>query len=153
MSELQQQINNDLKQAMRNKQEQEVSVLRMLMSAIKNKEIALRKGGDVSLTEEQIIEVLTSEIKKSKDSIIAYKQGDRQDLAEKEKREIKIIEKYLPEQMSDEEIEKVVKEVVDSMGDVGIKDFGKVMGQVMPRVKGKADGGRVSEIVKKVLAG
>ena len=153
MPKLQQQINNDLKQAMRNKETETVSVLRMVVSAIKNKEIAVRKGGDVSLTDEQIIEVLTSEMKKRKDSITAYKQGDRHDLADKEEKEIKIIEKYLPKQMSDEEIENVVKEIVDLMGEVGIKDFGKVMGQAMARVKGKADGGKVSEVVKRVLAG
>ena len=159
MHKLQQQINNDLRQAMRNKETEIVSVLRMVVSAIKNKEIAVRKGENVCLADEQIIEVLTSEMKKRKDSIIAYEQGDRQDLADKEEKEIKIIEKYLPKQMSDEEIENVVKEIVGTHG-VGTygnasvqKDFGKVMGQVMARVKGKADGGRVSEVVKKVLAG
>ena len=158
-SKLQQQINNNLKQAMRNKQEQEVSVLRMVVSAIKNKEIAVRKGENVCLADEQIIEVLTSEMKKRKDSIIAYEQGDRQDLADKEEKEIKIIEKYLPKQISDEEIENVVKKIVgthgvETHGNASVqKDFGKVMGQVMARVKGKADGGRVSEVVKKVLAG
>ncbi|MCK4553347.1 GatB/YqeY domain-containing protein [Candidatus Parcubacteria bacterium] len=154
MSKLQQQINNDLKQAMRNKQEQKVSVFRMLISAIKNKEIAARKGEDVSLTNEQVIQILRSEIKKRKDSITAYKQGDRYDLADKEEREIKIIEKYLPEQMSDGEIETVVREIVETHGNASVqKDFGKVMGQVMVRVKGQADGGKVSGVVKRVLAG
>ncbi len=154
MSKLQQQINNDLKQAMRNKQEQKVSVFRMLISAIKNKEIAARKGEDVSLTNEQVIQILRSEIKKRKDSITAYKQGDRYDLADKEEREIKIIEKYLPEQMSDGEIETVVREIVETHGNASVqKDFGKVMGQVMVRVKGQADGGKVSGVVKRVLDG
>ncbi len=151
---IQQQISNDLKQAMRNKETEMVSVLRMLISAIKNKEIAVRKGEDVSLTNEQVIQILRSEIKKRKDSITAYKQGDRHDLADKEEKEIKIIEKYLPEQMSDGEIEKVVREIIEMHGNASVqKDFGKIMGQVMARVKGKADGGRVSEVVKKVLAG
>ncbi len=154
MSKLQQQISNDLKQAMRNKQEQKVSVLRMIISAIKNKEIAARKGEDVSLTNEQVIQILRSEIKKRKDSITAYKQGDRYDLALKEKNEIEIIEEYLPEQMSDEEIEKVVKEIIQTHGNASVqKDFGKIMGQVMVRVKGQADGGKVSGVVKRVLAG
>jgi len=152
MSKLQQQINNDLKQVMRDKETETVSILRMLMSAIKNKEILLRKGEDIKLTDEQVIEVLTSEVKKRKDAVSAYEQASRQELAEKEKNEIIIIEKYLPAQMSDEEIGKVVREIVETHNDVSIKDFGKVMGQVMPRVKGKADGGKVSEVVKKVLA-
>ena len=153
MSKLQQQINNDLKQAMRNKETETVSILRMLISAIKNKEISLRKGEDVKLTDEQIIKVLRSEIKKRKDAVMAYEQGSRQDLAQKEKNEIKVIEKYLPKQMSDKEIEKVVKETIETRNDVSMKDFGKVMGQVMARVKGKADGGKVSGVVRRVLAG
>lgn len=151
MSKLLEQINSDLKDAMRAKEEQKRSVLRMLISAIKDKEISLRKGEDIILSEEQVLESVVQEVKKRKDSITSYEDGDRQDLADKEKSEIEMLEKYLPEQLSDEELEKIVNEVVASIGEVSQADFGKVMGQVMPRVKGKADGNQISAIVKKVL--
>lgn len=149
---LKEKINNDIKDAMRGKRADELSVLRMLLSAIKDKEISLRKGEDVSLSDGQVVAVIASEVKKRKDSVVAYEQGGRADLVEKENNEIKILEKYLPEQMSDDELEKIVKEIIGSAGDVTMKDFGKIMGQVMPKVKGKADGNRISEMVKKVLA-
>jgi hypothetical protein len=148
MSKLLEQINNDLKAAMKSRDAETLSVLRMLIAAARNKEITLRKDGEAELNDEQVVEVAASEIKKRKDSAEAYIVGGRQELADKESAEIKILEKYLPEQMSDEELEKVVKEVVDS----GADNFGKVMGQVMARVKGKADGVKVGEMVKKLLA-
>ncbi len=152
-SNLYSKINEDLKNAMRSKSELELSTLRMLIAALKNKKITLGGGGNVEeLSEGQIIEVVQSELKKRKDSAISYEQGGRQDLADKEKSEIKILEKYMPEQMSDEEIESVVKEIVDSFGEVTDSDFGKVMGQAMGKLKGKADGNKVTAIVKKVLA-
>lgn len=147
MSKLLEQINQDLKQAMLNKEAELTSVLRMLISAIRNKEITLRKDGKAELSDEQVLEVISSEVKKRRDSVEAYISGGRQELADKENAEIKILEKYLPEQMSDEELEKVVKEVIAG----GDENFGKVMGQVMAKVKGKADGGKVGEIVKKLL--
>ncbi|MFA5359755.1 MAG: GatB/YqeY domain-containing protein [Patescibacteria group bacterium] len=147
MSKLLEQINQDLKEAMKSKEADLTSVLRMLISAIRNKEITLRKDGEAELSEEQVLEVISSEVKKRRDSIEAYISGGRQELADKESSEIKILEKYLPEQMSDEELEKVVKEVIAG----GDENFGKVMGQVMAKVKGKADGGKVGEMVKKLL--
>lgn len=149
---LKEQINNDLKEAMRAKEELTLSVLRMLATAIKNKEIALRKGEDVSLADAEIQEAVASEIKKRRDSIAEYEKGGRQDLADKEKKEMEILEKYLPEQLPDEEIEKIVRETVSAMGDVKQSDFGKIMGQAMAKLKGKADGTKVREIVKRVLA-
>ncbi len=152
MPSLKEQIDNDLKQAMRNKEAETLSVLRMLLSAVKDREISLRSGEDVSLSDEQVLEVLSSEAKKRKDSISAYERGGRADLAEKEKNEIKILEKYLPEQMSDEELKNIVKEVVETHSGASLRDFGKIMGAVMPRVKGKADGNKVGEAVKKALS-
>ncbi len=143
-------INNDLKQAMREKKALDLSVLRMLVSSLQNKKISL--GKDAELSDEIVTEVVKSEIKKRKDSILSYRDGGRDDLAEAEEKEISIIEKYMPEQMSQEELEKVVKEVIDSMGEVGPGDFGKVMGAVMGRVKGKADGTMVSGAVKQLLS-
>ena len=152
MPDIKEQINNDIKTAMRAKNKEMLSVLRMASSAIKDKEIAMRKGEAVNLTDEQVIEVLSSEVKKRKDSITAYEQGGREDLSEKERSELKILEKYLPKQMSDEELEKIVKEIAETHCHASPRDFGKIMGQVMPRVKGKADGNKVSEAVKKVLS-
>lgn len=133
---------------MKSKDAETTSVLRMLIAAMRNKEIALRDKGAVELTDEIALEVLSSEIKKRRDSAEAYAAGGRQDLVDKENNEIKILGKYLPEQMSEDELEKIIKEVIAA----GDDNFGKVMGQVMARVKGKADGGKVGEIVKKLLA-
>lgn len=152
MSKLLEQINIDLKQAMRDKNELVVSTLRMLSSAVKEKEISLRKGDAVVLSDEQIVDIISSEVKKRKDSVVSYESGGRQDLADKEKEEIKILEKYMPEQLSDEELEKIVKEIVSSLGEVSMKDFGKIMGQIVPRTKGRADGNKISEMVKKILS-
>ena len=148
MAKLLEQINQNLVMAMKAKNAEETSVLRMLIAAARNKEITLRKDGQAELSDEQILEVIGSEVKKRRDSVEAYSQGGRQDLVDKENSEIKILEKYLPEQMSDEELEKIVAEIIAA----GATDFGRVMGQAMARVKGKADGGKVSEIVKKMLA-
>lgn len=146
-------INSNLKEAMQNKDELKVSVLRMLISAIRNKEISLRKDGHFELNSNQIVEVILGEIKKRKDSIASYEKGNRQDLAEKEKQEMAILEKYTPEQISDEEIENIVKEIISAIDGASIKDFGRIMGQAMQKAKGKADGDRVSVIVKRVLLG
>lgn len=132
---------------MMEKRADELSALRMLIVAAHNKEISIREKGAAELSDEQIIEVVASEIKKRKDSVEAYVAGGRPELADKETTEIKILQKYLPAQLSDDELEKIVQEVVAS----GADNFGKVMGQVMARVKGKAAGARVGELVKKLL--
>lgn len=146
---IKEQISEDLKQAMRDKSEMTLSVLRMLGGAIRNKEISMRTGeGDVALSDEQTIEAIKSEVKKRNDSVTSYLAGGRNDLADKETAEIKILEKYLPPQMSDEEIEKEIKELITAAGNT---DFGKTMGMAMGKLKGRADGNKVSEIVKKIL--
>jgi len=151
MTNLLDQIKIDLKEAMRAKEELNISVLRMLISSIRNKEISLRKGEDIVLNDEQILEVLSSEVKKRKDSIESYLAGDRKDLAEIEKKEADIIAKYLPAQMSEEELEKIVEEVMKTKSENSTVAFGAIMGEVMSRVKGKADGSAVSAMVKKKL--
>ena len=154
MSKLLEQINQNLVLAMKNKDTETTSVLRMLIAAMRNKEISLRKDGAAELTGEQVLEVIALEVKKRRDSIEAYNQGGRQDLVDKENSEIKILEKYLPEQMSDSELEKIVREVMAAGAadlPAGQAGFGRIMGQTMVRVKGKADGGRVGEIVRKLL--
>lgn len=151
---------------MRDRQEDGVSVLRMALGAILNKEKekrakiarehselaaqALEK--ESQLTDEEIIEVLSSETKKRKESISEFKRGGRQDLVEKEKKELEILQGYLPEQLSEEELRKLVKEVINKVGAEQIKDMGKVMAELMPKLKGRADGNVVSTIVKEFLS-
>lgn len=149
MSNLFSEINNNLKEAMRSKSELDLSVLRMLITAIKNKKIELKQSEDLS--DDQILDVVKSEVKKRKDSITSYKQGGREDLAEIEENEIKVLEKYMPEQMSDDDLLAIVEEVVASIDGATMQDFGRIMGQAMGRVKGQADGDRVSATVKSVL--
>lgn len=152
---MQEKIDNDLKRAMREKDELGLSVLRLLLSAIKNKAIALRSGEALELTDRQIIEVIIGEVKKRKDSIEAYAAGGRNDLADKEQKEIVILNKYLPEQLSDREIEKVIREIIAASSTdppAGEAGFGKIMGQAMAKLKGRADGKIVGEIVKRVIS-
>ncbi len=149
---LREEIKTDLIASMKEKNSEKSSVIRMLITSIDNKEISIRKGGEGELKDNQVLEVVSSEVKKRKDSIEAFVQGGREDLAEKERSEIKFLEKYLPEQLGAEEVEKIVKEVVDSMGEVSQADFGKVMGVAMGRLKGKADGNMVQAAVKKFLS-
>jgi hypothetical protein len=145
-------ISSDLKDAMRAKDELALSVLRMLSGAIKNREIAARDGGaGESLSDEQVIEVIQSEIKKRNDSVTSYLSGGRNELADKETSEIKILERYMPPQLSDEEIENEVRAIAAGLGNIGPGDFGRVMGQAMGRLKGKADGNKVGEAVKRIL--
>lgn len=150
---MEEKIKDNLKQALRNKNEVVVAVLRMLISAIQNKEISLRKEGEAELNNNQIMEVIKSEVKQRKESIEAYEQGNRHDLADKEKKELLILEKYLPEQMSDKDIKNIINKIINSVKDAGMKDFGNIMKQIMKETKGRADGKKVSEIVKSILAG
>lgn len=143
----------DLKAAMRAKDERRLSVLRMLSSAIHNKELEKRakSGKAEELTEEETITVVRSEVKKRRDAIAEFEKGGRKDLADQESAELQILEAYLPQELSDEEIEKVVKGVVAELGVSDPKQFGRIMGEVMKRVKGQASGDRVSAAVKKLL--
>jgi len=136
-------------QAMKAKNEIELSVLRMLKSSLKNKAIDLIKK---ELEEAEVVAVVKSEIKKRKDSIEAYTQGARQDLADREQAEIIVLEKFLPTQMAPEVLAAKVKELVAGLPEPDRADFGKVMRAVMAQLKGLADGGAVSEAVKAVLA-
>ena len=156
-----QKIQAAIKEAMRSKDELRLSVLRMLSSAMHNREIEKRtkSGKSEELAEEEITASIRSEVKKRRDSIAEFEKGGRKDLVEKESSELKILDGYLPQELSDEEIEKIVKEVIGSIGEVTPKpfdkaqgrDFGRVMGEVMKKIKGQASGDRVSDIVRKVL--
>lgn len=141
------QINQDLNQALKERDVITVSILRFLLSGIHNAKIA--KGGD--LTDEEVTGEIGKEAKRHKESIAAYEKTARVDLVDKEKAELEILEKYLPAQLSDEEITKIAKEVIGTL-DFGPGDTGRVIGQIMAKVKGRADGAKVSEIVKRLLA-
>ncbi len=143
-------INQDLKQAMKEKDARALSVLRMLISALNNEAIALKKKEE-GLSEEEINRVLKREAKKRKDSIQQFIAGGRAELAEQEKEELKILNKYLPEEMSEGDIKKAVEEVISEMGEVSPSQFGQVMGKVMAKIKSQADGSMVSKVVKEML--
>lgn len=143
---LQETIDQDIKRAMIQKNGLVLSVLRLLKSAFHNQLIAKKKK---KLSDQETLEVITSQAKKYKDSIEAFKKGNRDDLVEKEQQEFKIIEQYLPEQLSSKEINKIVQGIVDQTGDE--KNFGAVMKQVMGKIKGQADGKVVSQVVKDAL--
>ncbi len=131
---------------------EKAGVLRMLVAAVKNKEIEKRgKGGEPILTNDEIVDVLSREAKKRRESIEVYKQGGREELAQKESAELAIIQQYLPEQLSEQEIEKIIDEAIAKTGANSIGDLGKVMGEVTKQIRGKADGKLVSEIVKRKL--
>lgn len=136
-------------QAMKTKNEIELSVLRMLKSSLKNKAIELIKK---ELAEAEVIAVIKSELKKRKDSVEAYTQGARQDLADREQAEITVLEKFLPAQISADVLLPKVKEIVAGLPEAERADFGKVMRAVMAELKGSADGAAVSAAVKAVLA-
>lgn len=144
---LQKQINQDFISAMKNKETQKVSVLRMLKSALKNKEIELKK----SLTDQEAGEIVVKEVKQRKDSIEEFTRGDRPELAQKEKSEITVLEKYMPKQLSEAEIGKIVDEAISKISACTPSDMGKVMAVIMPKLKEKVDGSLVSKMVKEKL--
>ena len=145
-------INEDLVTSMKSKEEGSglrTSTLRMMKSAIKNAEIAKRGKGE--LTEEDITGVLSTMVKQRKESVEQYLKANRKDLADKENKEIEIIQKYLPEQLSAEEVDEIIKSTIQEAGITGMKDMGRLMKELMPKLKGKADGKLVSRRVKEIL--
>ena len=177
---LKEKIQDETKKAIKEGNELTVSTLRMLSASIVSKEkekrykvFSLREISqretkqkpdlneeglikESQLTDEEIVEVIYSEIKKRKDSVAAYRQGKREELAQKEEKEIEILQKYLPEQLPEQELKKIVQETITKVGGPKgypeIKDMGKVMAELMPKVKGKADNSLVSKLVKDLLS-
>jgi hypothetical protein len=143
-------LQEELKQSMLARNELKTSVLRMLLSAINYYEI--QKGGaGYQATEEDILTVTQNQAKQRRDSIEQFKTAGRQELVDKETKELEILSVYLPAQMNEEEITKLVKEAIAQTGAASMAEMGKLMGALMPKVKGKADGNLVSSIVKKEL--
>lgn len=163
---LKEKILNDLKKSLKERKDSESLTLRMLQATILNKEkekrakLAKEKEGldekdlveKSQLTDDEIIEVAFSEAKKRNESISEFEKGKRFDLVEKERAELEVLKKYLPEQLPEEEIKKLAEGIIDKIGAAGQKDIGKVMAELMPKVKGKAGGGIVSKMVKELLS-
>lgn len=144
-------IGEDIKAAMKAKDKVRLETVRSIKKVILEKETTVRPSGQDALTAEQEIEVLTQLAKQRRDAIEQYRQAGREDLAEGESQELKIIEEYLPAQLSDEEIEAVIDHLIAQSGASSPKDLGKVMGPAMKELKGKADGAKVQALVKAKL--
>ncbi len=137
-----------MKNAMRNKDKQKLSVIRMVKSSLQNEQIKLGR----ELTDDESLTVLNRELKQRKDSLHEFEQANREDLASKLRDELVVLEDYMPEQLSDEEVTEIVKETIAEVGASTKADMGKVMGAIMPKVKGKADGGLVNRLVQQHLS-
>jgi uncharacterized protein YqeY len=149
-----QQILSDLKEAMKSRDSDRATVIRSIKANLQEKEISLRSGaGAVELKEEEVIQVLMKAAKQRRDSLDQFEKASREDLAAVERYELEIIESYLPKMMSEMEIQSLVQETAARVGASTPADMGKLMGALMPQVKGKADGSLVNKVVKEHLAG
>ncbi len=146
---LREQLNDEIKNAMKARETDRLNALRLMLSAVKQREVDER----ITLDDAGVIGVVEKMIKQRKDSIAQYEKAARQDLADKEKFEIGVIESYLPQQLSQAEIDAIIAEAIAATGATSAADMGKVMGMVKPKLAGRADMGRVSGMVKGKLAG
>lgn len=142
-------LNQDMKQAMKNKDKVKLGVIRMVKASMQNEAIKLQKD---TLSEEEELTVLARELKQRKDSLHEFKEAGREDLVSKLEDEIKIVQSYMPEQLSDEALEQIVVQTIREVQAKSKKDMGKVMSAVMPKVKGQADGARVNQLVQQNLS-
>ncbi|MFS0612641.1 GatB/YqeY domain-containing protein [Lederbergia ruris] len=142
-------LNEDMKQAMKSKEKDRLSVIRMLKAAIQNEAIKL---GKKQLTEDEELTVLSREVKQRKDSLHEFEKAGRDDLVTKIQSELVFVQEYMPTQLSEEEVEAIVSAVIAETNASSKADMGKVMGVLMPKVKGKADGSLVSKLVQKHLS-
>ena len=141
-------LNEDMKQAMRNQDKFRLSVIRMVRSSIKNIEIDQRK----TLDDQEVLDVLNREIKQRKDSLQEFEKAGRQDLVDQLKQELDVLAVYMPQQLSEDEVKEIVQQTIQEVGASSKADMGKVMGALMPKVKGRADGKLVNQIVQQSLA-
>lgn len=138
---------SDMRTAMKQRDTVRKTVLSMARAAI----LQLEKDKRTELDDQGVMEVIAKEIKSRKEALEMFKQGGRQDLVEQNEKEIEILGEYLPPQLSESEIREIIKETIEKVGAAGMKDMGKVMGAVMPQVKGRAEGGTVNRLVKEML--
>lgn len=148
---LRERIEADLKSAMKERDSERVGTLRMLLAAVKN--AAVESGAQGEVSDERVGELVSKEVKRRNEAAQAYEAGGREQLASKERREAEILEHYLPERMSTDELAAVVDETIAEVGAEGPGDLGRVMGAVMPKVKGRADGQQVNALVRERLGG
>jgi len=147
---LKQQFRDELKQSMLAKDTEKTAIIRLIISALKYYEI--QKGGaGYEATDEDVLAVIQKEVKQRRDSIEQFQAAGRQDLVDKEQKELNLLQTYLPAQMPEDEIRKLVQEAISQTGATSLQDIGKVMGALLPKTKGKADGSLVSKIVKEQL--
>ncbi|MGN1279673.1 MAG: GatB/YqeY domain-containing protein [Limosilactobacillus sp.] len=142
------QLQTDMITAMKNRDKDTLAVVRMLKAAVQNAQI--EAGHD--LTPDEEVAVMSREYKQRKESLAEFQKAGRQDLIDKTNNEMKVVEKYMPKQLSADDVKKIVTETVQQVGAASMKDFGKVMGAVMPKVKGQADGKLVNQTVKETLS-
>lgn len=142
-------LNNDMKQAMKNKEKDKLSVIRMVKASLQNEAIKL---GKKELSEEVELTILSREVKQRKESLHEFDKAGRQDLVDKLHAELAIVELYMPEQLSEEELSEIVKETISEVGATSKAEMGKVMAAIMPKVKGKADGSLVNKLVQQHLS-
>jgi uncharacterized protein YqeY len=147
MADLKQRINDDVKIAMREKDKERLTTLRMILAAIKQKEVDER----IELDDTQILAVLDKMAKQHRDSINQFQQAGRNDLVEKENRELAIVQTYLPTQLTDAEIQQLLQEAIRETGAASMQDMGKVMAVLKPKLQGRADMGKISGLVKAQL--
>lgn len=145
---LSERLNDDMKQAMKNQDKFKLSVIRMIRSAVKNVEIDQKK----TLDDNEVLEILNREIKQRKDSLQEFEKADRGDLAETVRKEIEVIAVYMPQQLTQEEIHAIVQQTIQETGASSKADLGKLMSALMPKVKGRADGKLVNQLVQQLLS-
>ncbi|MCG8691266.1 MAG: GatB/YqeY domain-containing protein [Minwuiales bacterium] len=149
---LRDELSGSLKEAMKAKDEQKVSTLRLILAALKDRDIAARgKGQSEPVSETEILEMLTKMIRQRRDSIKMYEEGGRVDLAEREQGEIDVIETFLPKQLTEDEIRDAAKAVIAELGAAGLKDMGRTMSEMKQRYAGQMDPGKASTVVKALL--
>ena len=145
-------LDENLKEAIKSQEKQRVATLRLINAAIKDRDIAVRSEENTKgVSDDEIILILSNMVKQRKQSIIQYEEGGRIELAEREREEIKIIQEFLPNQLTNEEIQAEISKIIDAEDQLSIKDMGKIMGELKNRFSGRMDFGKASEIVKALL--
>ena len=144
---LKEKLLSNMKEAMKSKDSVKLGTVRSVISAVKNQEIDLKK----ELSEEEILTIISREVKKRKEAAVLYEKGNRPELKDKEIQEMKILQTYLPEQVSEKDLRRRIQEVIDETGAEGMKDFGKVMKTLVPEFKGKADNSFIKELANEYL--
>jgi uncharacterized protein YqeY len=149
---LKEKIDRELKEAMKSGDKIRLNAIRSIRASLLEKEVSIRVGGKAELNEEQELEVVMGLAKRRRDAIEQFTAGNRLDLAETEAAELTVLEEYLPQQLPDEEVEAAIREIIAQTGATSMKELGKVMGLAMKALKGKADGGKVQNLVKSLLS-